>query len=57
MLLPVTPAKLTVYEGIGRNAWTKTYKNWHYDGGSYDRFDLSIYDRMLKLKKINVREE
>lgn len=50
---PDFQAKLTIFPGVGHNAWEKTYDNSGIGTGSpdYDPFDMNIYDWMFQYRK------
>lgn len=52
-LNPPLRAKLTIYPGVGHDAWTRTYTGSGIGSGSadYDKFDMDIYEWMFQYKK------
>lgn len=52
-LSPDTPAKVTIYTGVGHDSWTRTYdgSGMGDESDEYDSFEMSIYDWMFQYKK------
>lgn len=53
-LNPPVKMKLTLYPGVGHNAWSRTYDNTAIGQpvvAGYSPFDMNIYDWLLKYKK------
>lgn len=50
---PVPLQKVTIYNGVGHNSWARTYDltGMSKFDPTYDPFDISIYDWLLKFKR------
>ncbi|WP_338356989.1 dienelactone hydrolase family protein [Yeosuana marina] len=50
---PITPAKLTIYPGVGHDSWSRTYNSsgMGEESSAYDAFNMTIYDWMFLYEK------